>query len=247
LYGAKKMNMISTGGFTEMDASNKQDTLVNKLVTAWEKKNSRTAKAGGASLMALSLAACGSSDDGESTITQAMLDSAVALSEATEQEKAVEAARLKKIETDAALAEANAATAAALEAATPAAVVTPATPTTFDLTPLTDIASSTQALNGSLSSTFRFTSGDEVINGMTATMAAADTLLDPSGTDNDTLNVTLTGNTTITTSNVETINLTYAVAAADFASANTGTTAYNIRLSSGCFVRASIHSNHQSG
>jgi hypothetical protein len=228
LYGAKKMNMISTGGFTEMDASNKQDTLVNKLVTAWEKKNSRTAKAGGASLMALSLAACGSSDDGESTITQAMLDSAVALSEATEQEKAVEAARLKKIETDAALAEANAATAAALEAATPAAVVTPATPTTFDLTPLTDIASSTQALNGSLSSTFRFTSGDEVINGMTATMAAADTLLDPSGTDNDTLNVTLTGNTTITTSNVETINLTYAVAAADFASANTGTTAYNI-------------------
>jgi hypothetical protein len=70
LYGAKKMNMISTGAFlTEMGASGKQDTLVNKLVTAWEKKNSKTARAGGVSLMALSLAACGSSDDTSSSGT----------------------------------------------------------------------------------------------------------------------------------------------------------------------------------
>jgi hypothetical protein len=58
------MNMISTGAFrTEMDASNKQNTLVSKLVAAWEKKNAKVARAGGVSLMALSLAACGSDDD----------------------------------------------------------------------------------------------------------------------------------------------------------------------------------------
>jgi hypothetical protein len=58
------MNMISTGAFlTEMDASQKQDTLVAKLVSAWEKKNAKVARAGGLSLMALSLAACGSDDD----------------------------------------------------------------------------------------------------------------------------------------------------------------------------------------
>lgn len=113
------------------------------------------------------------------------------------------------------------------------AVVTPVTPVTpvgatFDLTPLVDIASGTQALNGSLSSTFRFTDGNETVNGMTATMESGDTLLDPSSADADVLNVTLTGATTITTSNIETINLNYAVAAADFTGANTGTTAYNI-------------------
>ena len=63
---SKNMNMISTGAFlTEMDASNKQDTIVSKLVSAWEKKNAKVARAGGVSLMALSLAACGSDDDTE--------------------------------------------------------------------------------------------------------------------------------------------------------------------------------------
>ena len=58
------MNMISTGAFqTEMDASNKQTTLAEKFVAVWEKKNSKVARSGGFSLMALSLAACGSSDD----------------------------------------------------------------------------------------------------------------------------------------------------------------------------------------
>jgi hypothetical protein len=78
---SKKMNMISTGAFlTDEDASNKQDTLVSKLVSVWEKKNSKTARAGGVSLMALSLAACGSSDDtatDATTFTQAQLDLAV--------------------------------------------------------------------------------------------------------------------------------------------------------------------------
>jgi S-layer protein len=64
------MNMISTGTFlTEMDASNKQNDLVSKLVSAWEKKNAKVARAGGVSLMALSLAACGSDDDTAATET----------------------------------------------------------------------------------------------------------------------------------------------------------------------------------
>jgi hypothetical protein len=58
------MNMISTGSFlTEMDASNKQGTLAEKFAAVWEKKNNKAARAGGVSLMALSLAACGSDDD----------------------------------------------------------------------------------------------------------------------------------------------------------------------------------------
>jgi Ca2+-binding RTX toxin-like protein len=69
LYGAKNMNMISTGAFqTEMDASNKQNTLAEKFVAVWEKKNAKAARAGGVSLMALSLAACGS-DDATTTST----------------------------------------------------------------------------------------------------------------------------------------------------------------------------------
>jgi hypothetical protein len=64
------MNMISTGAFqTEMAASDKQDSLVKKLVSAWEKKNAKVARAGGLSLMALSLAACGSDDDTAATTT----------------------------------------------------------------------------------------------------------------------------------------------------------------------------------
>jgi S-layer protein len=74
------MNMISTGAFRDgMDASDKQkNLLVNKLVGAWERKNSKTARAGGVSLMALSLAACGSSDDTSdgAIYTQTQYDSA---------------------------------------------------------------------------------------------------------------------------------------------------------------------------
>ena len=54
------MNMISTGAFLDgMDASEKQETIVKKFARVWEKKNSKAARAGGVSLMALSLAACG--------------------------------------------------------------------------------------------------------------------------------------------------------------------------------------------
>jgi ribosomal protein S18 len=75
----KTMNMISTGTFlTEMEASDKQkNSLVSKLVGAWEQKNSKTARAGGVSLMALSLAACGSSEDTDTvSYSQDQLDAA---------------------------------------------------------------------------------------------------------------------------------------------------------------------------
>jgi hypothetical protein len=63
------MNIISTGAFqTEMDASNKQPTLAEKFAAVSEKKNAKAARAGGVSLMALSLAACGS-DDATTTAT----------------------------------------------------------------------------------------------------------------------------------------------------------------------------------
>jgi hypothetical protein len=75
------MNMISNGAFqTEMDASGKQQELVKKLTAAWEKKNSKVARAGGVSLMALSLAACG--DDDSTPFSQTDVDAAVAASEA---------------------------------------------------------------------------------------------------------------------------------------------------------------------
>ena len=71
------MNMISTGTFLNgMDASDKQSKLVNKLVTAWEKKNSKAARAGGVSLMALSLAACGGEDT--TPFAQSDIDAATA-------------------------------------------------------------------------------------------------------------------------------------------------------------------------
>jgi len=55
-----------------MDASNKQPTVAEKFAAVWEKKNAKAARAGGVSLMALSLAACGSSsNDGDATATDA--------------------------------------------------------------------------------------------------------------------------------------------------------------------------------
>jgi hypothetical protein len=64
------MNMISTGAFLpEMDASNKQETIAEKFARVWEKKNSKVARAGGVSLMALSLAACGSSSSDTAAVT----------------------------------------------------------------------------------------------------------------------------------------------------------------------------------
>ncbi|MED7677133.1 hypothetical protein GN286_04175 [Rhodobacteraceae bacterium IMCC15231] len=70
------MNIMSNGSFLdEMSASNKQSELVKTLTAAWEKKNTKAARAGGASLMALSLAACGGDDN--TPFSQADIDAAL--------------------------------------------------------------------------------------------------------------------------------------------------------------------------
>ena len=70
------MNIMSNGSFLdEMSASNKQSELVKKLTATWEKKNTKAARAGGASLMALSLAACGGDDN--TPFSQADIDEAL--------------------------------------------------------------------------------------------------------------------------------------------------------------------------
>src|SRR6056300_780289 len=76
------MNMISTGAFlSEMDASNKQPTVAEKFAAVWEKKNAKAARAGGVSLMALSLAACGgSSSTTDSGDTNTSTDDTVTVS-----------------------------------------------------------------------------------------------------------------------------------------------------------------------
>jgi Ca2+-binding RTX toxin-like protein len=69
------MNMISTGAFlNEMDASNKQNTLAEQFAAVWEKKNAKAARAGGVSLMALSLAACGGGSSTPSTPSTPVVD-----------------------------------------------------------------------------------------------------------------------------------------------------------------------------
>jgi hypothetical protein len=73
---SNNMNMISTAFPIETDASNKTETLAKKFVSVWEKKNSKTARAGGVSLMALSLAACGAED--ETPFAQSDIDAATA-------------------------------------------------------------------------------------------------------------------------------------------------------------------------
>jgi hypothetical protein len=99
------------------DSSAAELNATSKLVKAWESKNAKNAaKAGGISMMALSLAACG----GSSTTT-------------------------------------------------------------------------TTAVNGSIASTFRFSANDDTVNAITASIQAADTLLDGSATDTDTIAITSTG------------------------------------------------------
>jgi hypothetical protein len=102
LYGAKKMNMISTGAFlTEMDASDIQkNSVVNKLVRAWEQKNSKTARAGGVSLMALSLAACASSND-DTSVSKTIHDAAVKAAKSMAEAEAVKEAAAAKVIADA--------------------------------------------------------------------------------------------------------------------------------------------------
>jgi hypothetical protein len=187
------MNKISTGAFqAEMDSYTEKNDMVAKLVGAWEKKNAKVARAGGVSLMALTLAACGSDDE---------VAVAVVATDTT--------------------------TTAVDTTTTTTPVVVGAT---FDMTPLTDVASSTTAVSGSISSTFRFTTADDTVNAISASVQAADTLLDSSGTDNDVMNITSTAAmNAMTAVNIETVNVTMASGAASVTLTNfTGTNTVNV-------------------
>jgi hypothetical protein len=86
----------------------------------------------------------------------------------------------------------------------------PASGGTFILTTGNDVADASSALRGSLVSDFRFTSGDEIVQGTVGTLTTGDVLVDNSTTDNDSLNATIkvaTGQ--FTAQNIETINVTY--------------------------------------
>jgi Ca2+-binding RTX toxin-like protein len=220
------MNMISTGAFlNEMDASDKQkNSLVNKLVSAWEQKNSKTARAGGVSLMALSLAACGSSDDDSAvSYTQAQLDTATAAAKTAAESAAATTAAALKVTTDAAAA--TAATAAASDKATATAAATSAAETaaataaaalkvTTDST-LATLQASYDALVAPKALTLTTSTdtlvggqGNDVITGASGTAAAGDSIIDSSTTDSDTLNLVVAANSpAFTSTNVENINI----------------------------------------
>ena len=96
-YGANRMNIMSNGSFLdEMNASNKQEALVKSLTSTWEKKNSKAARAGGVSLMALTLAACGGSDD--TPFSQADIDTAVGAVDTTADDAAAILAAVEAVD-----------------------------------------------------------------------------------------------------------------------------------------------------
>jgi hypothetical protein len=219
----KTMNMISTGAFlSEMDASDKQkNSLVNKLVSAWEQKNSKTARAGGVSLMALSLAACGSSDDTSDAVsyTQAQLDAATAA--ATTAAEAAATTTAATVATATAAATATSVAAATTAAETAAATAAAALKVTTDAT-LATLQASYDALVAPVSATLtdddttgigpdapNLSQGDDTITGTNLTFDAGDVIVDSSSTDADSITISAATDLTVTPSviNIETVNI----------------------------------------
>ena len=106
------------------------------------------------------------------------------------------------------------ATAIAYTGATNVAIgsVVSTTSAVFTLSTGVDVADDISASRGNLTSTFKFSTGNETVNASVNTLGNDDILLDASTADADVLNVT-GGTGTFTASNIETINLTTATAA----------------------------------
>ena len=158
--------MISTAFPIETDASNKLEPLAKKFASVWEKKNSKAARAGGISLMALTLAACGAEDDTPfsqddidaatapltAAVTVAQTQAATALVAQAAAETATQAATVQAATAMVAKAAADtqAATAlvaqAAAEATAATAVVASATATAAKVTAETALATAQAAL-----------------------------------------------------------------------------------------------------
>jgi len=218
------MNMISTGAFqTEMNASNKQSELVKKLVGAWEKKNAKVVRAGGVSLMALTLAACGGDDD--TPFSQADVDAAKVTAKA---EGVAEGVASVDITSDnAAIAEtAKAEGVASVDITTDNAAAIVDAITTATSGAFTTVASLFDAYttaNNPAGLSLALTDDDSVgvsfdnpamtaasdsLTATSATFDATDIVADSSSTDNDILTITATGDVTAaaTVLNVETVN-----------------------------------------
>ena len=172
------------------DSSAAELNATSKLVKAWESKNAKNAaKAGGISLMALSLAACGGSStttavvDTTPVITQAELDAQTAAAEAAAAAQAV--------------AEAAQAAAEAAQAAAEAALDAANNPTPVSLA----MTTSTDILLG--------TASNDTFTGTTATYASTDVVSDASTSDADTLTFTASDDDDLDGSivNIETVNV----------------------------------------
>ena len=203
------------------DSSAAELNATSKLVKAWESKNAKNAaKAGGISLMALSLAACGGSSD--TGITQAQLDAekaaataAAAAQAAAEADATAAAAAQAAAEADAAAAEAEAAAAAeaqaAAEAAAAAAAVAQAAAEAAQAAAEAENAALTSPVTVALTTDDdvpALSAGNDTVTGTSLTYEAADVIVDGSSTDADTLTVTATGDVSVTPTvvKVETLN-----------------------------------------
>jgi len=222
--------MISTGTFLEeMETSSKHQALVKKLVGAWEKKNSKLARAGGLSLMALTLAACG--DDDTTPFSQADVDAAKVTAKAegvaegvasvditTDNAAVAEAAKAEGVASvditsdNASVIAAAVATAeatkdaeiATLQASYDALVSTNATlQASYDAMIAPKALAATTANDG-----LQGGPGNDTFTAAAGTIAAADRFTDSSSTDADSLTIThATALGAFTASNIETINI----------------------------------------
>jgi hypothetical protein len=200
----KNMNMISTGAFlSEVDASEKQkNSLVSKLVSAWEQKNSKTARAGGVSLMALSLAACGSSDDTSTEVsyTQAQLDLAKTTATAAAESAAATTAVSVKATADAAAITAKATADAAYNSLK----------ATYDALVASSSSSSTAMQISTTTGVFddvKAGTGDNTISAGAGALETGDKVDGQAGTDILSAVYTADASVMANISNVETINV----------------------------------------
>jgi hypothetical protein len=220
LYGAKKMNMISTGAFLdEVDTTRKQDDLVSKLVSAWEKKNSKTARAGGVSLMALSLAACGSSDSDDAvTYSLEQMNAAKVVAKQEGVDSVDITSNDAAISSAATLAAASAAASTALTVKAAADSALAVLQASYD-----SLSTSNTALQATYDALVApkalvFTtgvdslvggSGSDTVTAAAGTVAATDAIIDTSTTDADTLTIVSSAAPgAFTSTNIETIDIT---------------------------------------
>jgi len=219
------MNMISTGAFLpETDASTKQNELVKKLASAWEKKNSKTARAGGASLMALSLAACGGEDDTPFSAADVSAAEAAATTAALTGADGTVYASVDAAVTSNDTAIADAARAEGVASvdveADNAAAINAAVAADTAFASLADLVAAYDALAAPAGSSYSLTSSADVLSGgaggdtftaTSSTYGTGDVIIGGGGTD--TLNIAATGDISAATSvtDVENVNVNAAV------------------------------------